>query len=205
MSHSKLWRDRRGVAALELALVAPVFILMYLVSADLFFLLRNRFRVAQAAVQGLQVATQFTSLYDDDFTTAVFPIIQTIAGNGSSNLLTDPNQVACAATVSGLDYPTTGNRAGLLSIVWQKSYSNGTCTASRVGTFDSTTKVPVAPALNGYAPPSGVPFIVVEVSSQYKLSGMSAVTLGAVQSQYSAAMAIPRQRALPPITQGNRP
>lgn len=205
MSHSRLWRDRRGVAALELALIAPMFILMYSVSADVFFLLRNRFRIDQAAIQGLQVTTQFTSFYDDDFTTTIFPVVQAIAGNGSSNLLTDPNQVACAATVSGLDYPITGVRAGLLSIVWQKSYSNGTCNASRVGAFDNTTKVPVAPFLNGYAPPSGVPFIVVEVSSQYKLNGMSATALGAIQSQYSAAMAIPRQRALPPITQGNRP
>jgi len=205
MSHSKLWRDRRGVAATEFAIIAPVFILIYVVGADVGFLMRNRFRVDQAAVQGLQVAAQFNSFYKDDFTTTIFPVIQTIAGNGSSKSSTDTTQVACAATVSGLDYPTTGDRNGLLSIVWQESYTNGVCTASRVGAFDNTTKTPIAPALNNYAPPSGVPFIVVEVASKYNLIGMSANALGPSQLQYSVAMAIPRQRVLPPIIQGSRP
>lgn len=205
MSRSKLWRDPRGVAALELALIAPMLILVYLICADIFLLIRNKFRVDQAAVQGLQVATQFTSLYDDDFTTTFFPVIQAIAGNGSNSLITTPNQVACAATISGLDYPQTGVRAGLLSIVWQRSYSNGSCEANKVGKFDNTTQTPLAPALNGYTPPHGVPFFVVEVSSQYHLTGLSATTLGSPQLQYSSAMAIPRQRALPLITPGNRP
>ncbi len=205
MSHSRLWRDRGGVAALEFALVAPVFILIYVVGVDLVFLIRNNFRVEQAAIQGIQVVTQLTSLYDDDFTNTLFPVIATIAGNGSNKTLTDPTQVACAATISGLDYPVTGVRAGLLSIVWQKSYVIGTCTANKIGTFDDKTGLPVAPTLSNYTPPAGVPFVVVEVASQYTLTGLSAIKLGATKSQYSAAMAIPRQRVLPRITQGNRP
>ena len=169
-------------------------------------LIRNRFRVEQAAIQGTQVTTQYTSLYDDDFTTTIYPVIQTIAGNGSTSTLTNPNQVACAVTISGLDYPPIGStRGGLLSIVWQKGYSNGTCTANRVGAFDSTSMTPTAPTLNGYTPPAGVPFVVVEVGSQYSLLGMSKASLGPTQSQYSVAIAMPRQRALPPISGKTRP
>jgi len=205
MSHSNLWRDRKGVAALEFALVAPVFIVMYVVGVDLVFLIENRFRIEQAAISGLQVVTQFTSLYDDDFTNTIFPVFETIAGNGSNKTLTDPTQVACAATISGLDYPIDGARSGMLSIVWQKSYSINHCSANQVVSFDSSTGIPVALVLNNYTPPIGVPFIVVEVASQYKLFGQSAIVLGASQQQYSAAMAIPRQRVLPRITLGNRP
>lgn len=206
MSHSKLRRDRRGTAAVEFALIAPMFILIYVVGADVFMLARNRFRVDQAAVQGTQIVSQYTTLYDDDFTKTIFPVIQAIAGNGTTSALVNLNQVACAVTISGLDYPPTGYvRAGLLSIVWQKSYSNGTCTANKVGAFNSTTMTPTAPSLNGYMPPAGVPFVVVEVGSLYNLLGMSAARLGTVQSQYSISMAMPRQRALPSITTGNRP
>lgn len=206
MSHSKLRRDRRGTAAVEFALIAPIFILIYMVGADVFMLARNRFRVDQAAVQGTQVVAQYTTLYDDDFTTTIFPVIQAIAGNGTTSPLVNPNQVACAVTISGLDYPPVGSaRAGLLSIVWRKSYGNGTCTANRVGAFNTTTMTPTAPSLNGYTPPTGVPLVIVEVGSQYNLLGMSAARLGSVQSQYSVAMAMPRQRALPPVTTGNRP
>ena len=205
MSHFSLLRDRRGVAALEFALIAPVFILIYVVGVDLVFLIQNNFRVEQAAIQDIQVITQFTNLYDDDFTNTFFPVIETIAGNGSNKTLTDSTQVACAATISGLDYPATGVRAGLLSIVWQKSYVIGTCTANKIGTFDNNTKLPVAPTLSNYTPAAGVPYVVVEVASQYTFTGLSALKLGASHLQYSAAMAIPRQRVLPPITQGNRP
>lgn len=205
MNPFSLRRDRGGVAALEFALIAPVFIVMYIVGVDVVMLMRNRFRVDQAAVQGMQVITQFTSLYDDDFLNTFWPIIQTIAGNGSNKTLTDPTQVACAATISGLDYPITGVRAGLLSIVWQKSYVIGTCTANKVGILSKTNPIPIAPTLNSYTPPVTLPLIVVEVASQYKTIGLSATVLGATQLQYSAAIAIPRQRALPSITSGNRP
>ena len=206
----RLWRDRRGVAALEFAIVAPVFVFIYVVGADLVFLIQNNFRVEQAAIQGIQVVSQFPDLYDDDFTNTFFPVIETIAGNGSNKTLIDPTQVACAATISGLDYPSNGVRAGLLSIVWQKSYVIGTCTANKIGAFDNNTQLPIAPSLSNYTPPAGVPFIVVEVASQYKMSGLkltglSLLSVSDTRSQYSAAMAIPRQRVLPQITQGNRP
>lgn len=205
MSHSNLWRDRSGVAALEFALVAFVFTLMYLVGVSLVFLIRNEFRLEQATTQGMQVVSQFTSLYEDDFTTTFYPVIQMIASGGKASDTTDATQVACAATISGLDYPVAGVNKGLLSIVWQRSFSAGTCTASKIGTFDSKTNLPVIPSLGGYVPPTGVPFIVVEVGSVYNMTGLSAIQLGATQPQYSSAIAIPRQRVLPRITQGNRP
>lgn len=203
-----MWRDRRGVAALEFALVFFTLTLIYLLGADLVFLIRNKFRIEQATIQGAQVISQYTSLYDDDFTTTFYPIIQTIASNGQASNITDSTQVACAATISGLDYPVPGApRAGLLSIVWQKSFSTGTCTANKIGTLNNSTTppTPIKPDLSNYTPPSGVPFIVVEVGSVYNLTGLSADKLGAIQAQYSVAMAMPRQRVLPSITQGNRP
>ena len=179
--------------------------LFYVVGVDVVFLLENRFRVEQAAVQGLQVITQFTSLYDDDFTKTFFPIIKAIAGNGKT--LTDATQIACAATISGLDYPVSGNTVGPLTIVWQRKYTStdASCDANKVGPSYSATGNPVSPALGNYTPPTGVPFIVVEVASVYTLTGLSAVKLGTSQSQYSVAMAIPRQRVLPTITTGSRP
>ncbi len=84
MSRSRVWRDRRGTAALEFALIAPVLISVYVVGADLALVMRNRLRVDQAAVQGMQVVAQFTTLYADDFTNTFFPVIQTIAGSNST-------------------------------------------------------------------------------------------------------------------------
>ena len=213
MSLSRLRRDHRGVAALEFVIVVPFLVLMYVIGTDVIMLLRNRFRIDQAAIQGTQVATQFTTLYDDDFTTAIFPVIQSIAGNGTVNVSTDPNPVACAATINGIDYPYANNpsdpNANKPFIVWQKSFSDSPCPANasnKVGRlFNTSTKTPVAPALQTYTPPPGMPFIVVEVASQYSLTGISATALGATQSQYSVAWSIPRLRALPPITTGTRP
>ena len=194
MNHFRLLWDRRGAAALEFAIIAPVFVLVYVVGADIVMMMRNRLRVEQAAVQGAQVISQLTTLYANDFTTTIYPVIQTIAGSGSNKALNDPTQVACAVTISGLDYPAAGmTRAGQLSIVWQQTYNNlndGVCTANKVGAFNQTTNTPL---------------IVVEVASEFKSTGLSAATFGAAQLQYSSTIAMPRQRTLPPITSGNRP
>ena len=77
MNHFRLLWDRRGAAALEFAIIAPVFVLVYVVGADIVMMMRNRLRVEQAAVQGAQVISQLTTLYANDFTTTIYPVIQT--------------------------------------------------------------------------------------------------------------------------------
>lgn len=189
MSLSRLWRNRRGVAAVEFAILAPVLIPMYMIGVDVVMLMRNRFRVDQSAAQVMQIVSQYTDLYDSDFTGVFFPIAQTIAGNNAA--LATP--AACTVVVSGLD---VADRTALIPkfvVKWQRS--TGTCATSKVGLPSAS------PTLQGgYTPPIGVPLIVVEVVSQRTLFGPSAALLGKTQQQYSVAVAMPRTRSLPSLT-----
>lgn len=59
---------RRGVAAVEFALVAPFIILLMLGGADLTIFMRTKMRVDETATEMAQVVTQYQDLYDSDFT-----------------------------------------------------------------------------------------------------------------------------------------
>jgi len=192
MSLSRLWRNRRGVAALEFAILAPVLVSTYMIGVDVVMLMRNRFLVDQSAVQVMQIVSQYTDLYASDFTGVFFPIAQTIAGNNL--VLATP--VACAVVISGLDLDDRTAQNPKFIVKWQQS--TGTCGTSKIGLPNAN------PDLGNYAPPTGLPLIVVEVFSQRTLYGLSAALLGTTQMQHSVAMAIPRARLLPGVTTGNR-
>ena len=70
---------RRGVAAIEFALVAPFIILMMLAGADLTIFMRTNMRIDETATELALVVTQYQDLYDGDFT-GLFNAAQTVAG-----------------------------------------------------------------------------------------------------------------------------
>ncbi len=70
---------RRGVATVEFALVLPFILLLMLAGADVTVYLRTAMRVDETATELAVVVTQYSNLYQSDFTT-LFSAAQTIAG-----------------------------------------------------------------------------------------------------------------------------
>ena len=184
-------RCRKGTAAIEFAVVAPVFVLLYVVGADLVFLMRSRFRIDAAAAQTLMISSQYADLYEGDFTGTFLPIAQGVAGKVPSTT----TNLACGLTLTGIAAPATGEA---LLVTWKRTM--GTCPVTKTG---AVNRPPTLPA--GYVPPAGVPLIVAEVNAQSTFTGLSATTLGSVQTHYQVALGMPRQRVLPAIAAGNRP
>lgn len=73
-------RDRRGVAALEFALLAPILLLMMLGMADLVDYLRSSLRLERTAGEVTNIVAQYETLKASDFP-AIFGIAQRIAGS----------------------------------------------------------------------------------------------------------------------------
>ena len=58
------WRDRRGVAASEFALVVPIFVLVLFATADLIRVFRAQLRAETVAVQVGQIVSQCRAITD---------------------------------------------------------------------------------------------------------------------------------------------
>ena len=71
--------SRRGVAAIEFALVAPFIVLMMLAGTDLTIFMRTKMRIDETATETALAVTQYQDLYNGDFT-ALFNAAQTVAG-----------------------------------------------------------------------------------------------------------------------------
>ena len=183
-------RSRRGVAAVEFALVAPFILLVMLAGTDLSIFMRSAMCLDETATELALVVTQYQSLYQSDFT-GLFNAAQTIAG-------TTP--------VTGLFGTTiiTGivNSGGKQTIAWQQRSASATFT-SQFGT--AVGAVPVLP--NNYLLPSGGVLIAVEVYTQASPWVLSASLMSAssVTSLRSYALYQPRLGSLATITSGSRP
>ncbi len=181
---------RRGVAAIEFALVAPLILLMMLAGADITLFLRTAMRIDETATGVALVVTQYQSLYTSDFTD-LFNAAQTIAGT---------------TTVTGLFGATiiTGivNSSGKQTIAWQQRSSSATFNS----VFGKT--VGAAPVLpNNYTLPAGGVLIAVEVFTTATPWVFSAKMMGAssISSLRSYALYQPRLGSLATVTSGNRP
>jgi Flp pilus assembly protein TadG len=180
---------RRGVAALEFALVAPFLILMMLAGADLTIFMRTNMRIDETATEIALVVTQYQDLYDGDFT-GLFNAAQTVAGT---------------TTVTGQFGRTivTGivNTNGTQTIAWQK--------LSPSGTFTSLFGAPgsIQPLPNNYVVPTGGTLIVVEVFTSASPWVLSASLMGGAgtTSVRSYALYQARLGTLSAIKSGNRP
>lgn len=184
---------RRAAATIEFALIAPLFIYLYVVGSDVVLAMRNRFRLDEAAAQVLQITSQYIDFYESDFTGTLFPIAQNLVGNKAGT----QNALACGVVISGV---AAGNGTTAGTISWQRTTGTCAATASRLGAPNRVATFP-----GGYVPPSTAPMIVVEIVTRQDYTGLSATLLGASTDHYDVAVAMPRQRILPTISSGTRP
>ncbi len=192
MNHSKLFRDRCGVAALEFALCVPVLVLLLLGAADIVLWLRTWMSMENAASEMTQIVTQYKNLYTSDFTGTFNPIVQSTVGNAT---------LACDSggmVVTGID-----NSSGTPKVAWQ--WSSGSCVASRFTTGSGSTTALAMPG--NYAPPSGLSAIVVELTTTQPAFVFSRNIMGTagISGINTYAVAVPRFGTLPTLTSGTRP
>ena len=150
MSRISRRADRRGIAAAEFALLAPLVLLLLLGAVDLVTWMRTWLQVMQAASEVGQIIGQYTQIHESDFTGTFYPIAQNIAG--SAAVQCNPKNVANGnVVISGVT--TSG---GTSTVSWQRAW--GTCIESQVGEQGDQATLPAS-----YVPPNGAPVIVVEV------------------------------------------
>lgn len=190
MSRISRLADRRGIAAAEFALLAPVMFLLLLGATDLVTWMRSWLQVTRAAAELGQIIGQYTALHQADFTGTFYPIAQNIAG--SVSVQCDPKNLANGnVVVSGI---TTAS--GKSTVSWQESW--GTCIASQIGKPGKTATLPT-----GYVPPNGAAVIVVEVWATQpafvlseRLAAMGGSGLSAIRSY---AIVTTRNGVLPAV------
>ena len=110
LSHQIDWcvAARRGVAAIEFALVAPLIVLMMLACTDLTIFMRTKMRIDETATEIALTVTQSQDLYDSDFT-GFFNAAQTVA---------NPTNVTGLSAHDHHRHRTDDN--GTQTIAWQK-------------------------------------------------------------------------------------
>jgi len=182
-------KTRRGLASVEFGLLAPFLILVMLAGADLSLFMRTALRTNETAKEVAMTVTQYTDLYDSDFTN-FFNASQTIAGT------TPVTGLFGATIISGIV-----NSSGKQSIAWQKISASATF-RSLIGTAGATPTLP-----NQYVVPSGESLIAVEVFTTASTWVLSARLMGGPgnTSIRSYALFQPRLGSLSKVTTGNRP
>lgn len=192
MSRSKLCHDRRGVAALEFAILAPVLLLLLLATADLVVWMRTWLRMEQTVSEMTQVITQYTTLYTSDFTLTFYPLAQIAVS--SAALTCDGGGMV----VTGID-----NSSGTPAVSWQ--WSSGACASSGFTTTSGSNTTLAMPG--NYVPPPGYSVIVVELftTQQEYVFSQGIMTTTGLSNIRTYAAAIPRSGMLPTLTAGQRP
>jgi Flp pilus assembly protein TadG len=182
--------SRCGLAAVEFALTAPLILLLMLAGTDLTIFMRTRLRIDGAATELAQTVTQYSDLYDSDFS-GLFTAAQTVAGS------TPVTGLLGTTIITGIV-----NSGGKQTIAWQKRSASATFT-SLLGTATGST--PVLPA--SYTLPSGGVLIAVEMftsASPWVLSA-SVMSTSNTTSLRSYTLFQPRLGSLATIKSGSRP
>ena len=145
-------RDRRGLAAVEFGLVAPVLIVLALATADLVQFIRSQLRLDATAVQVGQLVSQCNSITDPGDINQVWTYAQRIVGGLGT--VTGPN--AQGAVIISAVYSLNGKN----TLAWQKKTGNPTQTSS-VGSLQgkaaTITEGFVVPASQNSAGDRGLP------------------------------------------------
>ena len=183
-------RGRRGIAAIEFALFAPVAILLMLVTADMITYLRVRLTLDQTASSIASVVSQYAQLFDGDFVD-LFASTQTIAG--STPVIGANGRTILSGIVNTGSGPT---------IAWQQSSSGSGAFASKFGTVGSAPTLP-----DSFAVPGGSTVIAAEVFTKITpwLFSVNLMPASAGVEQRAYAIVQPRVATLATITPGTRP
>ncbi len=181
---------RRGVAAVEFALVLPFILLAMLGTADLVIFLRTKIKLDETAVELGFTVTQYTQLYDSDFP-VLFNASQVIAG-------TTPVTGTFGATIISCVY----NAGSGPVIAWQQR-TGAPGFKSQIGSAGGTPKLPDA-----YTVVANQMLIVTEIYTSatafvFSVGFMGTSGPGAL---YAYSLQVPRTTApIYNITSGNRP
>ena len=166
---ARLWRDRRGVAAVELALMLPLVLVLLLGTWEIgrAILLQTRIGAAAAQLDGLvtRESTLTKAALDDLFAAA--PVM-----TGSTELGANGVMVVTAVT---------GDDKGKGKVAWQEYGAGSLKTGSRIGKPGGAAMLP-----DGMTITPGETLIVVEVffndtSSMNMLLGQRSVYRASVQ------------------------
>ncbi|MBV9783903.1 MAG: pilus assembly protein [Acidisphaera sp.] len=184
------WGERRGVAALEFALIAPFVLILLVGTADAVLWLQTWIRLESAAAETADITSQYTSLYQSDITGTIFPIAQDIAEN------TQISGSGGATIISSIV-----NSTGQPTITWQQR-TGSAAYASAFGTAGGNATLPA-----NYVPTTGESLIAVEVFTAPHPWVFSAGLLGAIgmSTMYEYALFTPRTSQLSTLQSGNRP
>lgn len=182
---------RRGVAAIEFALVAPLIILMMLACTDLTIFMRTKMRIDETATEIALAVTQSQDLYEGDFT-GFFNAARTVA---------DPTTVTGllgTTIITGIVTDASDRR----TIAWQKRSPQATSN-SLFGT--ALGSVPTLPY--SYLMPKNATLVAVEVFTSASPWVLSASLMGGAgtTSLRSYALYQPRLGSLSSVKLGNRP
>jgi Flp pilus assembly protein TadG len=160
--------DKRGIVAVEFALVAPVLILLALATTDLVQLLRSQLRLDAAAVQLGQLVSQCNRITDSGDVNQFWTYAQRIVG--SLGTVTGAN--AQGAVIISAVYSPDGKKN---TLAWQKKTGNAAQTSS-VG----LTPGNAATITEGFVVPAGQTLLVTEVSLPQQPWVLSARFMGSV-------------------------
>ena len=189
MNRSRQASARRGTAALEFAILAPVLLMLLLSGTDLSLWLLRKYRMDNTAstIANMVAAAQQLSA-------TAFPASYCSTTASSLNYFAISSQVAAPMAVCGNSGATIisgiTNNGTKTTIAWQERTGNATSFPSL---FGAAGGVPVFPS--GYTVPSGHSLIVAEVYSEVSTWSLPSQTLlGTVgaSSMYSYAMYEPR-------------
>jgi Flp pilus assembly protein TadG len=144
-------RDRRGVAAVEFAIIAPVLILLALATSDLVQFIRSQLRLDETAVQLGQLVSQCDSISTGD-TQQFWNYAQQIIGS-LGQVTGDPKKTPGAVIISAVYSQNGANK-----LAWQVQTGNPNQSSSVGGVVGGPANI-----TEGFTVPANETLLVTEV------------------------------------------
>jgi Flp pilus assembly protein TadG len=101
----RLWQDNTGVAGIELALAAPMLVLLMTAGYDFGMILYEQHRLTSAARAGVQYGIQSSSTWTD--TTDIAAAVRADANDTSDSLTVTPTTCTCPGGTNPCSTATT--------------------------------------------------------------------------------------------------
>jgi Flp pilus assembly protein TadG len=163
----RLASDRRGVAAIEFAIIAPIFLLLLLATFDLVQYLRTQLRLDTIAVQVGQNVSQCNQITTPGDTDQFWSDAQQIAGSA----VDFTNPLGGAIIVSAIYLSNGANK-----VAWQIRKGNSLF-KSNIDVTGQTT-----PVLSSFLVPTGQTLITTEVFTNANPWVLSSAFMGGIKT-----------------------